>query len=151
MTCTGAGLRIASAVIGSFGALVGTLKGLFFFNGVFLAVVLGYWEFHRYHALWMGLEGGTVLFSLLGIVGVGFTAAGRHRVGAWTMAISAAGVAASVLTFVLVRSSLLKLLHEPRGYPLAPTAYALHLLPVLPLLIGAALAFITHRKEQTSP
>jgi hypothetical protein len=66
---------VASAVLGGFGALARTLKGLTFFNGPFLVGVLGYWEFHRYHALWRGLEGGTVLFSLVGIVRVGFALA----------------------------------------------------------------------------
>ena len=140
-------LWVASAVLGGFGALARTPKGLIFFNGPFLVGVLGYWEFHRYHALWMGLEGGTVLFSLVDIVSVGFALAGRHRAGAWTMVISGAGVAASVATFVLVCPSLLKVLYETRGYPLSLRAYVLRLFPVLPLLIGAVLSFLALRKE----
>ncbi len=94
----------------------------------------------------MGLEGGTAVFSLLGMVGIGFMIAGRYRTGTWIMAISATGVATSVATFTLIRPRLLYPLGEP-GYPLSPGSYVVHLFPVLLLLMGAGLSFLASRME----
>ncbi len=141
------GWRVASAAVGGLGALAGVAKGIFFSNILIAALVLGRFDFHPYRVLWMGLEGGTVIFSLLGLASTGLVLAGRHRTGAWIMVASAAAIAAYVVVFALVRPSLMYPLGEPH-YPISPGSYVAHLFPVPLLLAGAALAFFAHRTER---
>ncbi len=103
-------MRVAAAVIGGLGALVGMAKGVFGFVGwlfvglgaAFVGLPEGVPGANPYLDLALGTEGATAVFSTLGMVGAGVAIAGRLRAGAWIMLVSAVGIAASVVAYTLL-------------------------------------------------
>ena len=96
-----------------------------------------------------------MIFSILGMVGVGLIRAGISlKAGALLMLIGATGVAASTAEYALMLSiimaSVVEATGEPGDYPDAGYDIA-SLAPTVALLVGAALAFLARGRSRRQP
>ena len=76
---------------------------------------------------------------------MGFAIANRPRIGPWLVLAVAAGVVASAYTYILLQPVAMRPAFQPYLSPgLIPVGqwHVQVLFPVLPLLVGAALAFL---------
>jgi hypothetical protein len=100
---------------------------------------------HPVGLLLIGSEGAAVIFSILGMVGVGLIRAGmRLKAGALLMLIGATGVAASTADYPLVSSitmaSIVEATVDPVDYP-DPGYDIASLAPTVALLVGRGIGF----------
>jgi hypothetical protein len=110
---------------------------------------------HPVGLLLIGSEGAAVIFSTLGMVGVGLIRAGmRLKAGALLMLIGATGVAASTADYPLLLSVIMAPLVEatvdPVDYPDPRLRHRLAR-PTVALLVGAALAFLARGRSRRQP
>jgi hypothetical protein len=138
-------------VIGGLGAVAGAFLGLVYVLTPLLLGLRGSGGFNPFLFLLMGTGAGIAASCGLGITGAGFAIAGRPRTGAWLMLAGAAGVVASAYAYILLQPLAMGPAFEPYLSPgLFPDSFwhALHLFPVLPLFIGAVLAFLARRRAE---
>lgn len=145
-------MRVAAVVIGWLGAGLGAAKGLLFvlfWLGQVASGNLGF--FDSLALLGIGADGTAAISCVLGAVGPGFIIGGRLRAGALIMLIGAAGVTIAAVVYGLLQP----LTQPPDVQAVLPTFptnigfYVLWLFPVPSLIVGAALAFLSHRRTQT--
>lgn len=138
------GLRVAAAVVGGLGAIVGVTKGLLLFAVVLLLGFTRSYGFDALNLLWAGLEGGTVLSCITGLAGAGLALFGvRPRAAALLMLAGAAGVAITVAAYVALLPR--AVVQVEVVYPSA-SSFAFLIFPALALLSGAALAFLAYHR-----
>jgi len=102
----------------------------------------------------MSTEGSAAIFCLLGIAGAFFAIADQAQTGVWLMLAGAVGVVASAYAYILLQPVAMGAAFEPYNSPgLLPVGqwHVQALFPVLPLLIGAALAFLARRRSRSQP
>jgi hypothetical protein len=106
-----------------------------------------------------GSKGAAVIFSILGMVGVGLILAGMSlKAGVLLMLIGATGVAASTADYPLLLSVIMapvgsagrEATGEPVDYPEAGYDIV-SLAPTVALLVGAALAFLARSRSRRQP
>ncbi len=111
-------MRIAAAVVGGLGALVGAAKGILSAGGwLFVGLMMDDLT-NRVSLLLIGTEGATAIFSILGLVGAGRLLAGtRLGTGTLLMLVGAVGVVVSVATYPLLLSVLMAPIVNATGRP----------------------------------
>jgi hypothetical protein len=144
-------LRVAAAVVGAIGALLGMLKGL-------LAILLWGTVGIRTDTLFVNsylhiifLSNGVILLScVLGLVGVLFAGRRKLGVGAALFTANVLGIVAAVVLFVILLEAIMTPIQEiDPGVATSPDEffYIASLAPVPLLLVAAALSVLARRTE----
>ncbi len=146
-------MRIAAAVIGGLGALLGAVKGLLFILMVLLLGPLQTDMFSPFNFLAISSDGAVAIFCILGATGAGLVLTGRRaRAGILLMPLGAAGVTVTAVAYGLLPLTQPSAVQAALGvFPTDLGFYVVWLFPILPLLVGAALAFLARRRSSSQP